>query len=688
MDFIDQLKPLFDWLHTHPGWAGFATFTISLTESLVILGLIIPGTVMMTAVGTLAGAGIINPWQTMVWAILGAIAGDSLSYRIGYHFRERLPQTWPFRKYPQVLGKGEEFFKKHGGKSVFIGRFVGPVRPVVPVIAGMLSMKPSKFLIANVVSAFLWAPFYMFPGMLLGYASLELEPATATRFIVTVVAALVLIGLTAWGFKIIIQSLLRLANKSLDTLWQTMNNHRFTHPLCILLADPRHPQGHGQLTMALMVCALYVAFIALFITVYHFDRLNVINMEVFHFFQSLNYPYLTRASIIIGELADETVVIPAFLLGALYLGWKKQPWTALHLAALVVLCVIPTILFKLFVDSPRPLYFIERTNSFPSGHATLNIAFYSFLAVLIGHGAKRSVRVCLYSFVTLYCMAIILTRLYLGAHWFTDVLGGALFGMATALMITVSWRRKETPPVSSIKLTLVILSTVVLICSLQTYRHLEKYVRLYTPTTPVVVTSLKLWWDNSQTSLPIYRNSRTSKPVQLFNLQWADFPKHIESELSNNGWKKLPKLTLISTINRISSKEREEQLPFLPKLNFGHKPLLVMVKPDPQQNIVLVLRLWNSNTVFRDSAYPLLYGTIEYQMPHTHKYWYHRFQRQLRKTLVPASVELEPALINYHWHRIHYSTSLKIDKITTRSEWQGGVLFIKPKNPHQHGDMF
>src|SRR6185312_13789149 len=103
----DVLSPILQWINIHPDLAGLITFGISAAESIAIIGTIIPGTVMMTAIGTLAGAGIIPLWPTVLWAILGAIVGDGVSYWLGHHFNERLPSLWPFRKHPSLLQNGE-----------------------------------------------------------------------------------------------------------------------------------------------------------------------------------------------------------------------------------------------------------------------------------------------------------------------------------------------------------------------------------------------------------------------------------------------------------------------------------------------------------------------------------------------------------------------------------------------------
>ena len=188
---IDQLKPFFDWLHIHPHLAGFAVFLISLGESIAIFGLLVPGSVVMTAIGALMGAGILPIYPMIAWAITGAILGDVFSFYLGSYFHQKIRNRWPFTHYPQVLNKGENFFKKHGGKSVFLGRFAGPIRPVIPLIAGMLNMKPLRFFMADIPAAIAWAPTYMLPGILLGELSLRLQPEVATQFLLIIFAGLI-----------------------------------------------------------------------------------------------------------------------------------------------------------------------------------------------------------------------------------------------------------------------------------------------------------------------------------------------------------------------------------------------------------------------------------------------------------------------------------------------------------------
>jgi membrane protein DedA with SNARE-associated domain len=192
--FVDLM---IQWLANNPGWSGLAVFLISLGESLAVVGLFIPGTLVMFGIGALVAMGGMDLWDTLLWATLGAIVGDGISFWIGHHYRESMRTMWPFKKHPEWLTRAEVFFARHGGKSVIFGRFVGPVRPIIPVVAGMMGMSPSRFYLANVVSALLWAPSYILPGVVLG-ASLSLAAGVTTRLAILVVLVVGVLWITTW----------------------------------------------------------------------------------------------------------------------------------------------------------------------------------------------------------------------------------------------------------------------------------------------------------------------------------------------------------------------------------------------------------------------------------------------------------------------------------------------------------
>ncbi len=172
-------------------------FLIALAESLLIVGLVVPGTVLMFGIGALVGAGVLNVWETILWAFVGAVVGDAVSFWVGFHYKHYLQRLWPFSRYPHILQQGTKFFKKHGGKSVLFGRFVGPVRPIIPAVAGMMGMDPRRFFLVNVLSAAIWAPAYLMPGMVFG-ASFELASEVAGRLAILIVVLVAIAYIIFW----------------------------------------------------------------------------------------------------------------------------------------------------------------------------------------------------------------------------------------------------------------------------------------------------------------------------------------------------------------------------------------------------------------------------------------------------------------------------------------------------------
>ncbi|WP_449394949.1 DedA family protein [Devosia riboflavina] len=142
-------------------------FLVAIGEAVFILGLFVPSTPVLLLVGGIIATGKLPFWEIYLAAVLGAVIGDAISYTVGFALKDRIKTIWPFRNYLDLLSRGEAFFAKHGGKSVFIGRFIPGVKAVVPGIAGMMGMQYRWFTIINVSSAFAWAAAHILPGMLL-----------------------------------------------------------------------------------------------------------------------------------------------------------------------------------------------------------------------------------------------------------------------------------------------------------------------------------------------------------------------------------------------------------------------------------------------------------------------------------------------------------------------------------------
>src|SRR4051812_44419352 len=118
----------------HSAWMLAVVFLAAFLEAIAVIGTFIPGSTAMFLAGTLTGTGSLSLGWVFVWAIVGAIAGDGMSFWLGSRYKERIIQLWPFRRHPELLDAGNRFFHKHGAKSVVLARFIGPLRAIVPVV--------------------------------------------------------------------------------------------------------------------------------------------------------------------------------------------------------------------------------------------------------------------------------------------------------------------------------------------------------------------------------------------------------------------------------------------------------------------------------------------------------------------------------------------------------------------------
>ncbi len=192
MDFLYSID--FTELIKHSDYTGLVIFLIAFLETLLLVGFFFFGSMALVAIGSLIATGYLDLWPTLFWAFAGAVVGDNVSFWIGVYFQEPLKKSGLYLRHQQAFAKGEEFFHQYGVYSVAIGRFVGPIRAVIPTIAGSLGMSGKLFLITNIISALIWAPAYILSGVFLGEV-FTLSYNKLEKFIQLELWSILLIGL-------------------------------------------------------------------------------------------------------------------------------------------------------------------------------------------------------------------------------------------------------------------------------------------------------------------------------------------------------------------------------------------------------------------------------------------------------------------------------------------------------------
>jgi len=609
----DIVSPLLEWLNANPELAGLVTFIISASESIAIIGTIVPGSITMTAIGALAGAGVIPLWPTLLCAILGAIVGDGISYWLGYYFKDRLNSFWPFRNYPGFLESGEVFVHKYGVMSVFIGRFVGPVRALVPMVAGMLGMRPLPFIIANITSAIGWAPAYMLPGILLGAASLELPPDIAIHVMLVLLLISLFILLCLW----LLYKLLKLFHEQTEQfqnwIWSSLKASRTFSPLTKVLKHRDPVKMHGQLNLAFYFLLTGLLFICLAFYVKAVGPSNVaVNDVIYHLFRGIRTPAADSVMINITLLGQKQVVLPVVVVIFAVLLVCKRWRAAFHALALGIMAAGSVYVLKNLVQSPRPwgIFHNSETWSMPSGHTAIATVVLMGLAFLIARSLRPSFRKPIYIAAILISFMVGISRLYLGAHWFTDVTGSWLLASAILMLVILSYERQTEAKINP--LAIFMASVISLIITFGIYHHLNfrqlkiNYAQINPPTETV---SMNDWWKKNN-NLPAYSASLFGFPSHQINIVWAGNLDQIRETLLKEGWSKPPARDLISTLHRIADIESTQYLSMVSPQYLDKRPALILSRATPGTDRLMILRLWDSNRIISAGNTTLWVGVV------------------------------------------------------------------------------
>ena len=176
---MSQFDGLIDFVGSHAHFAFVAVFLLALSEAIPVIGTVVPGSTLIIAISALATAADVKPWLLLVAAVAGAIAGDGLSFWLGHRYHREILRGWPLNRFPRLIERSAQFIRRHGVVSVFLARFTAVVRAFVPLVAGVVRMSSEHFYAANVLSALVWAPLHVFPGVLAGLTISLAGPHTA-----------------------------------------------------------------------------------------------------------------------------------------------------------------------------------------------------------------------------------------------------------------------------------------------------------------------------------------------------------------------------------------------------------------------------------------------------------------------------------------------------------------------------
>lgn len=612
------MNAFLDFIGRHPHAALLIVMLVGFAESLAIVGTLIPAAIVMFGAGALIGNGSLDLWQTLLAATLGAVLGDGLSYELGRKHEARI-RGWPvFRRHGEAVARGEALIRRHGGTSVVLARFTGAVRAFVPLLAGFAHMPRARFYAINVFSALLWAPAHILPGVLFG-TSLALAKAVSGRLVLMLLLVVVLVWSVAWlvstAIRVGVPRVRRLRDAAVE---HARGRASAVARATLALLDPQQPGSHALLWGTMVVLGAGWLFLGVVEDVLSHDPLTQADVAVFNLLQGLRSQPFDHLMVAITELGSVGVMLPLIAVVLVWLAWRRCWRTAAYWAGTAAFAELLVQLLKATLGRHRPihnLYAGVEQFSFPSGHATVSTVVLAFLAFLLSRGRARAIRLGIAMTAAVYVVLVAFSRLYLGAHWLSDVLGGMSLGTTwVAFVAMVYTQRHVREDIAPRGLTLTVLATLLVVGGAWIYTRAPYDLHRYAVPAQRRFMPEASWLDRGWQQLPAQRVELAGDTEEPLRLQWACGEKEIASDLKDAGWQDAPAWSLKAALGALAPDAAIQSLPVLPRFDRGDRSQLIFMKwsaqrPDERE----VLRLWRSGFELESPGAvrrPLWYGAV------------------------------------------------------------------------------
>ncbi len=485
MDFFNSLLPTIEHFRFLGYWI---VLLILLIDSTAFIGLISPGTLLVIGIGFLSSQGFLDIGDVIWFAAVGAIVGDMISYYMGIHTGGTFFKDKNKIFKAKYLKVGQSFFDRHGSKAIFLDRFIGPVRPIATFIAGISKMNKKIFIFWSILSSFSWVTTFLFIGYFFGQAweTIALWSTRGSIFLFGLILFIIILYVLKW---LVIRKGKQFFS-FLYSMWKSIkvaiaNNSdvkRFTTKYSIFFkfikARINKNKFWGLPTTLLIVSFIYTLSLlgGIVEDIITSDIIVSVDTRIMNLLVLFRNADLTQFFLWITLLGKWQVVFGFVLavIGILWV-WRKRLYI-LPLLLTIAGAEIFTAISKIIFHRPRPelAIYVEHSFSFPSGHATIAVAFYGFLTyILIRHFSKWKIKVNIFFAGLIIILLIGFSRLYLGVHYVSDVWGGYLVG-ALWLIIGISisewiysWRKKDPTFIPTERTQ--IISIILILLSLGSY---------------------------------------------------------------------------------------------------------------------------------------------------------------------------------------------------------------------------
>ena len=384
----------------------------------------------------------------------------------------------------------------------------------------------------------------------------------------------------------------------------------------IAVFDPQRRESVPLALLGVMLLAMgwiWFAFLALVLG--HGEPLGI-DLAIHQAMQALRNPLADYPMAALASLGDWEVLTPAAALVLLYLAWRKRWMAAAHWLAALAFGLALTAWLGASVDFPRPPA-VGSGFSFPSITITMATITFGFFAVLIARELPGRRRIWPYLVSGLVVALVGFARIYLGAHWLSDVIGGMLFGIVWLLVLGIAYRRRTVRSLWMKPLAWLFYSAIAVAALWHAPRNIAPLLAQFEVEQATVSLPLERWWENDWQQQPARRNEFDDEQRWPLDVQVAGPLAPLRAQLQAKGWRMQDEAGWEQALNLLDSDLPEQRQPVLPATLDTRAESLLMLRDGARPGEMLALRLWATPVRLQaddagfGEAVPLWIGSVQ-----------------------------------------------------------------------------
>jgi len=491
-----------------------------------------------------------------------------------------------------------------------VGRFIGPLRPVIPVTAGMLGLAPRRFLLVDVPACIAWTPAYLIPGMLFG-ASLEVASEYAGRMSLVLIISVMVVWFTWWVIWTAYELLASRSARWLRHVIRWLRRHPVFRRIAGPLLDSTQPEVLSITMMGLLLVLIFWGMVMLMFMSPFSAHPQSIDQAVQAYALALRNHIADPLMVALTQLSRMWVLIPTSMAVLLWLLGAGRNKAALHwLVAMAGGMSIQLLMGWTLRATPLLSEAGVNTPHDPSAALTLATVVLGYFAVMVARELKRRKRKWPYAITGLLLALLVLSRLYLGLDWLSGALMGVALGMTWTFIVGIAYRQRAVKSFNGWIASLIFFGMLALTFTWQVDQNLDKDLASLKVALPQREIKLDYWWTDGWHTLPRERTQLKSVVARAFNFQFAGNPEHFAQNLAEHNWQQTGAANWRWGILSLNPEATEFTLPPLKRDYLGHADILLLHRTggDPLQKETI--RLWDSGVRLAGTGQVIYLGQI------------------------------------------------------------------------------